>query len=571
MMAMGSTAKHAWDNASVYRQLSHLTSMRRCFRFRRMMDRLRSPRRIAATLFAIVFFTIYLLNGIFIVSAREPADPMRLRLWLSGGMVLYAIYHCVRCAWSSNTVDLELSSSEKLWLGGAPLKRSTLAVYHVAGTIVSAMLKTLLLAVVLAIDVNYFGFLLLGVFTSLVLLETSRLIVARWSTALSKSGRTWFRIAATSVSAAVIIQVLARMTAMTPSGSDTWVYVLNGFNSLGDVAASTVVQWIAIPWIPGAYLAVTENWQWLTLMQLVATFATFPMMILLLVRVDAWSIKRTHQREQQRLQAGDFQSNTQPTSLSLNQANHAIFNQLARFVPAWASDTVAVMSRQWTTVVRYRGTLLFSFVIPTLLCLSPLATGEVSQQWVFVVGGIGLCTMLLAPPALRIDFRRDLRRMLMLRSMPVGPRSMVVGQLAMPILITWAFQAFTIAVATIVVRPDLLQVFLWFGLLTALAVFTFAIENALFLTYPHHERAEGVGMMVRAKLTFLGKATVIATSFGLLIAWSAICRDSFPSWIQMTVFVGGAVAAAWGIATAAMLVATRCWRRFDIGLDTPPE
>ena len=78
-------------------------------------------------------------------------------------------------------------------------------------------------------------------------------------------------------------------------------------------------------------------------------------------------------------------------------------------------------------------------------------------------------------------------------------------------------------------------------------------------------------MMVRAKLTFLGKATVIATSFGLLIAWSAICRDSFPSWIQMTVFVGGAVAAAWGIATAAMLVATRCWRRFDIGLDTPPE
>ena len=78
-------------------------------------------------------------------------------------MVIYAIYHCVRCAWSETVVDLELTQAENLWLSNAPVKRSSLAVYHISNMVVPAIVKTLLLAVVLARDVGHIELLSLRV------------------------------------------------------------------------------------------------------------------------------------------------------------------------------------------------------------------------------------------------------------------------------------------------------------------------------------------------------------------------------------------------------------------------
>ncbi len=232
---------------------------------------------------------------------------------------------------------------------------------------------------------------------------------------------------------------------------------------------------------------------------------------------------------------------------------------------------MAVVSRQWVSVKRYRGTIAFSFLIPILLCLSPLVTGQVKEQWFYVVGGIALCTMVLAPSALRLDFRRDLRRMLLLRSLPVKPLSMVLGQVGLPITITWIFQWFTICVAAIVTRPGGDQILLWTALLNALAVFIFAAENALFLAYPHHERSEGVAMMVRAKLTFLAKGTLILLALGLLVAWATLCRRLLSPAYAETAFVSGSLVASWAVALVAVAAATICWRRFDAGIDIPPQ
>jgi hypothetical protein len=179
--------------------------------------------------------------------------------------------------------------------------------------------------------------------------------------------------------------------------------------------------------------------------------------------------------------------------------------------------------------------------------------------------------MLLAPPALRIDFRRDLKRMQLLRALPVRPLSMVLGQITLPLLITFTFQWTTIIVAAIVTRPGWGQTILWTGTLTALAVFTFAIENALFLAYPHHERAEGIGMMVRAKLSFLGKISVIEGSLTAMVIWAALCKNALPDVFVQPAFISGALVASWAVAVLAIAITTWCWRRFDLSYDVPPE
>lgn len=561
----------AWDGPQVHWQLARLIAVRSGFRIRRTLDRIRSPRRLLATTLAIGFFLLYLANGFWILSARQPADPERLQLWLSGGMVIYAIYHGLRCAWSHNTSDLELTEAERLWLGGAPIQRSSLASYHVGAMVIPAVLKTLLLAVVLSRDVERMELLLLGVFSSLILLEIVRLITVRWTIGFDSRQLRLFRTAISLVALSIGMQVIAKILASTPSGSPTLLYLLHGFRGLGELASSDVIQWLALPWVPASNLVVADQYHWLTIAQLLASAAVLPLAIWILIRTDARSLQKQHRREQQRLEAGAYQTHQSPAEILDFHSTNILLQGLESRMPVMLQDAMAVLSRQWVSVRRYRGTIAMSFAVPTLLCLSPLATGQITEQWFYVVGGIALCTMLLAPPALRIDFRRDLRRMLLLRSLPVRPLSMVLGQLTLPILITWLFQWLTLGVAAAVTRPGWDQVALWTGLLSSLAVFTFAMENALFLAYPHHERSEGVAMMVRAKLTFLGKGSVIAISLVMLVAWAMLCRGVLPTNIAEVAFVGGAVAVTWCVAAGAIAAATICWQRFDAGLDIPPQ
>lgn len=561
-----------WDGVATHRHLAELSLRRARFRFERMLERLRSPRRIVASLLAAALMLLYLANGVFILSARAPADPEKLRLWLSGGMVVYAIYHALRCAWSRSIADVQWSAAESLYLGGAPVRRSSLAIYHIGSLAIAAALKTLLLAVVLAVDVHHWELLCLGIFSSLLLLEIVRLMIARWSASIDDRGRLFFRVGVTAVAAAMGIQVVARIFAVTPSGSATSSYVIAAFGSLGELAASDTVQWLSLPWIPSAQLTVTGGYQWMTVLQALAAVLVLPLAITMLVRLDARTLRSQARRERQRLDAGDYRTRDDEANGHVGRETHdSIGFPFANLLPAGASAFSAIASRQWISIRRYIGTIGFSFAVPTVLCLSPLATGRIDDQWFFVIGGIALCTVLLAPPALRLDFRRDLKRMALLRSMPVRPLSMVLGQIAIPILITCLFQWFTIGVAAAVTRPGLNAVVMWIGMLNALAIFTFAIENALFLAYPHHERAEGIAMMLRAKLTFLGKAGVLLAAMALLLVWAKFCTAVLPAPFAQLALVAGGVSGAWTFAAIAIAMTTWCWRRFDLSLDLPPE
>jgi hypothetical protein len=533
---------------------------------------MRSPRRIAASIIAIIFLCAYVLNGVVILASRRAADPEALRLWLSGGMVLYLIYHAVRCCWTDRQADLEYTAAEELWLGGAPLKRSTVATYKVNNVLFSALLKTFFLVVALAPDVRHSVLLAVGVFAALVLLETVRMIWQRMVAGLSRRHLLGLRTAMTAIATAVVVQGFAMLASITAPGSQPGAYVLNSFRAIGEVASSGMIQSLAIPWRPAAMLATTDQITSHSVVQLLASIALVPSAILALVRVDGWAAAASLKRERLRLAAGDYlRASAGEVGSRPGLREDPLAARLERWLPAWLHHSLALVWRQALSVRRYSGTIVFSFLLPTLLCLSPLMTGREGNQWAFVVGGIAMCTMLLAPPALRLDFRRDLKRMLLLRSLPLRPLDAVIGQLMLPVLITIAFQWTTLAIAAAAVSPGWSQLVGWGGMLSALAVFTFAAENALFLAYPHHENAQGIGMVVRANVMFLGKATLIAASVGGLLVWVTVCQAIFSESVSVPVYVLGSVAGTWLIAVSAVATTAWCWRRFDISADLPPE
>ena len=78
-------------------------------------------------------------------------------------------------------------------------------------------------------------------------------------------------------------------------------------------------------------------------------------------------------------------------------------------------------------------------------------------------------------------------------------------------------------------------------------------------------------MMVRAKLTFLGKVAVLVGAITLLVGWAVFCTAFLPETFKTIAFVSGAVLTTWTIAAVSIAIAAWCWQRFDLSFDVPPE
>ncbi|MEM9828934.1 MAG: hypothetical protein AAF958_20275, partial [Planctomycetota bacterium] len=180
----------------------------------------------------------------------------------------------------------------------------------------------------------------------------------------------------------------------------------------------------------------------------------------------------------------------------------------------------------------------------------------------FVVGGVAFCTAMLAPSALKIDFRRDWNRLGLLRSLPVRPWEMVLGQIGIPVLLTWVFQAVVLMIAIIVLQPTWTAALLWLGMLSALAIVIFALENSLFLWIPrapHQQR--GIGMLLQTKLMFIAKTTGLLLAFVFLSVWSTFCQARLPPTLSGPLLIAAPVIASWSLALAAIWMTAKSWQR----------
>ena len=127
---------------------------------------------------------------------------------------------------------------------------------------------------------------------------------------------------------------------------------------------------------------------------------------------------------------------------------------------------------------------------------------------------------------MRFDFRRDIDRLAMLKSLPISPSRICAGQLAIPVLILFGFQAATLT---------LVQFMLPFNLLLMLAVliafipfniFLFSFENLLFLWYPYRLHSEGVQVLLRTILAFTAKSISLLIILLGTATWLFVSRVS---------------------------------------------
>ena len=180
----------------------------------------------------------------------------------------------------------------------------------------------------------------------------------------------------------------------------------------------------------------------------------------------------------------------------------------------------AIAWRQWLGSRRYVGSLLTALVIPGIMAMTPMVVvADPLGAFLATAAALAFYTFLLLPTALRFDFRRDLDRMAMFKSLPISAHAMTLGQLTTPVIISSLFQATVLAIAALIHGQTALFYLGTLLVLLPVNVLVFALENLIFILYPYRIGQEGLEIFLRTMLTFTGKGLLFVLGLALISAW----------------------------------------------------
>jgi hypothetical protein len=240
------------------------------------------------------------------------------------------------------------------------------------------------------------------------------------------------------------------------------------------------------------------------------------------------------------------------------------------------SGAGALAWRQFTGAKTYASGLIVSMIIPAILSSLPLLMNlDPIDMFINVAGSLAFYSFLLFPAALKFDFRRDCDRLAILKTLPIHPMAVTIGQLATPIGLTLVIQVAVLCFAY-TVNPVPPAMLIWaLLLLLPVNMVIFGMENWFFLIYPHRLNQEGVQIFLRSILMFTAKGLLFAGAMTMIFLWGMSCRaiTQFPFMpagvdhravfavgiLLMTTFFGGVL--VW--------LVSRAYRRFDPSMDLP--
>ena len=236
--------------------------------------------------------------------------------------------------------------------------------------------------------------------------------------------------------------------------------------------------------------------------------------------------------------------------------------------PRW-KGAGPILWRQLTAWMRKANVVVLALLIlGTPVALSVLPFLKNDSPWT-PVGVMLYLNLFFFSTQFAFDFRTDIEHMELLKSSPLHPLAVVLGELATPVLLATLVHGATVAVLVACYRwESAFLIALMFAPIVNL--FLFAVENILNLLFPARPATGGTGQaqqLSRTMLFLIVKLVlfVLAGMAGALA--SALAFHAFDN------SATAAAAAAWavvaGLDALCVLLLVWAYLRFDPGLDTP--
>ncbi len=543
-------------------------------RFSRTLRRFRGRRRLVLSIIALLLGCAWVGQAALGLMFREPADPQKLQVWIPLGLLAYALWHLLKTACHTPIEPFEWTPAEREMLGAAPLRRSELVMYRLAAVGMAAVAKAACFCLVMLPDLRVWWACLLGMLLALLLVDLLRMAIEIFAYGISRGSFLKFRTAVLIVAATCGISaaVSALCGPRVASGStmpESLAIVMHFLGSLAELRTTWVGTVAEAPFRVFGHLIVAPSFSASLVGYLLASAAMVVGMMRTVVWLDDHFLRRRLAAERARF----------PTLLanSTNEQRTVRGSVRPVRVPHRLWGVGSLTWRQIRGVLRYRTSVSVALIVPAILSCVALLKQQANLSMIAeLVASLVFYSFLLLPTALKFDFRRDVDRLGVLKSLPIGPTAVTLGQLAVPVLITTLFQVAVLlmAIALRPFHPGLLAMALL--VLVPVNLLIFSLENLIFLLYPYRPGQEGIGVFIRSILTFTAKGLLFAVGLAVTLAWALAAKQlslqltSISDWAgQAMIFTAGMWLLTITLAAATTALLANVYRRFDPSQDTP--
>ena len=529
-----------------------------------------NPRRVIWSIIGLMLAILWFSNALTIVF-RQSADIEQFRKWVPLGLLAYALWHVIKVAFQRPEEAIEWTPAERELLSGGPFQRWELIIYRLAGVASAGLVKSLLFTVLMLPELSLFLAAFAGTFLALMFLDLIRLGVEVTTHGMSKIAYLTFRWTTTLIILVIGVFSLV-IAANTPVSLATNTVGLSlglighVFKSSASLVETPFGETLIAPFQVFSQLITATSYSATTFGWLTIAVAMVGGSLVILIRLDRYFSEAIQQREE------DAYPPQQPMKQNYPQKT-ATTPRLAR-IPQWHGGG-PIAWRQIVGAFKQRSSLTFALALPGgLACLPLYVYADGTQAVLSVAAALVFYTFLLLPSALKFDFRRDIRRMIVLKTLPIRPIFLVIGQITAPVALAFLFQL-SVLIITMAVRPYPIWIMTTIlALLIPLNILIFALDNLVYLLYPYRLNQEGIEILLRTTLTFTAKGLLFAMALGITFAWGFIANFLSRSLLSTsshsaTIFVIGMGLMLCGASGLLLHGLSLAFLRFDPSQDTP--
>ena len=507
------------------------------------------------------------------VMFRQTGDRQELLVWVPLGLFVYTVWHLVKIVTRKPVEPFDWTPAEQEFICAAPISRAQLIGYRFISIVGSACVKSTCFTIVMIPDLTIWLAGLLGMFLGLIFVDLFRVGFELLFYGLSRRGQAIARVCVVGTLLGCVAWVGVHCMTGPRAAEDlaspgALILLQRVFGGLSELMATPIGSILQMPFRPFGEVIFAEQLSLQSIGFTVVSVVLVMVGICFICLLDNWAAVRLSARERDSYLSG----------LSKGTENRILRAGIVKrvSVPWFMKGFGSLAWRQLMGAYHYRMTLAISLGIPTLLCSLPLfANHPPFFMLLNIVGGIVFYSFLLLPSALMLDFRRDVHRMSVLKSLPIAPVAVAMGQLATPVIICSAFQWTVLLISVVVGSVIWWQAVFAAILLLPVNTLIFAIENFIFLVSPHRRNQEGIDVFLRTILTFTGKGLLFAVALAVTLVWAFISKAlaghlEYSATVAAIIFGLGAWSMTFSAAAGFVYAIVRLFERFDTSLDSPP-
>ncbi len=242
--------------------------------------------------------------------------------------------------------------------------------------------------------------------------------------------------------------------------------------------------------------------------------------------------------------------------------------------PIWLGGIGPVAWRQFVTALRSRRAFTILLIVTVISGIGPsialMSNEKTSAALPWELAVLGLFMSLMMNQAMAFDFRSDVDRMEVLKSLPIPAWRIVVGQLIAPVV---ALSLYQIAVvAAVYFGLGKIKLMLPFVILLSwpINLLLVSIDNLFFLLFPTRLKPQNPGDFSQAgrqMLLALGKVLGMVVGLGIPAAFAGVTFSlSGRNWLMtiLAAFIPAMISCCLPIPLVVL-----AFRRYDVSRDTP--